>query len=110
MIFGSRFAVIPSQTPENCPYGVIEAFACGVPVVGSALGGIPELITEGETGWTFSAGDVQALASVLKMAESKAPMLYGNCYRTACEQFSMEHYCEKVVHAYEEVIKNYGVQ
>ena len=110
LIFGSRFAVIPSQTPENCPYGVIEAFACGVPVVGSALGGIPELITEGETGWTFSAGDVQALASVLKMAESKAPMLYGNCYRTACEQFSMEHYCEKVVHAYEEVIKNYGVQ
>ena len=38
---------MPSRGYENAPMGVLEAFACGVPVVGTANGGIPELIEAG---------------------------------------------------------------
>lgn len=110
LIFGARFAIIPSETPENCPYSIIEAYACGVPVVGSDLGGIPELIADGKTGWIFKSGNVHELANTLKVAQTNAPMLYDNCYREAHESFSMERYCNKVVQTYKEVIKNYGVQ
>jgi glycosyltransferase involved in cell wall biosynthesis len=51
--------VIPSRI-ENFPNVVAEAFACGTPAVGFPVGGIPELIRDGDTG--FLAADLSALA------------------------------------------------
>jgi glycosyltransferase involved in cell wall biosynthesis len=53
--------VVPSQWYENNPRSVIEAFALGKPVIGARIGGIPELVRHGDTGLTFTPGDVQAL-------------------------------------------------
>jgi glycosyltransferase involved in cell wall biosynthesis len=53
--------VVPSQWYENNPRSVIEAFALGKPVIGARIGGIPELVRDGDTGLTFPPGDVQAL-------------------------------------------------
>jgi peptidoglycan-N-acetylglucosamine deacetylase len=54
--------IVPSRTEA---YGmvVIEAMACGVPVVASATGGIPEIITDNESGFLVSVGDVDEFAS-----------------------------------------------
>ena len=41
---------LPARWYENQPMSILEAFSCGVPVVGSTLGGIPELVHEGHTG------------------------------------------------------------
>ena len=56
-IRGSSMVVVPSTWYENNPFAVIEAFALGVPVVASRIGGIPELVIDGETGLLFTAGD-----------------------------------------------------
>jgi glycosyltransferase involved in cell wall biosynthesis len=58
--------IVPSRWDE--PFGrvVVEAFARGVPVVGAAVGGIPELITPEETGWLFQPGNVRQLAAILQ--------------------------------------------
>lgn len=61
-IKGARFVVCPSICYENFPMAVAEAFACGVPVVGSALGAIGELIEPGITGITVNPGDGERLA------------------------------------------------
>ena len=53
--------VVPSQWYENNPRSVIEAFALGKPVIGARIGGIPELVRHGDTGLSFTPGDVQAL-------------------------------------------------
>ncbi|MFA4992306.1 MAG: glycosyltransferase, partial [Candidatus Omnitrophota bacterium] len=57
----SMFVVLPSEWYENNPRSIIEGFACGKPVVGSRIGGIPELIRDGETGLTFEPGDPEDL-------------------------------------------------
>jgi glycosyltransferase involved in cell wall biosynthesis len=58
--------VVPSIWHENSPLTIHEAHTAGVPVIGSAAGGIPELVQDGVTGLTFPIGDAGALAEKLR--------------------------------------------
>lgn len=57
--------VMPSTRREAFGRVAVEAQACGVPVIGSRLGGIPESIRDGETGWLIPPRDVDALVQAL---------------------------------------------
>lgn len=63
----ARFVVVPSQWYENYPYSVLESFALGKTVVGSNVGGIPELLDEGKTGVLFNMGDDLQLSEKIEM-------------------------------------------
>jgi len=63
---GARFVVFPSQLYENLPLTIIEAFACGVPVVASTLGAMAEIVEEGRTGLFFEPGNPDDLARAVK--------------------------------------------
>ena len=62
----ARALVLPSEWYENAPMSVMEAYALERPVIGARIGGIPELVREGETGALFPSGDADALASQLR--------------------------------------------
>jgi glycosyltransferase involved in cell wall biosynthesis len=84
-------ACVPSRWYENQPLSVLEAFAAGVPVVGTAIGGIPELIEDGVDGYLAPVDDASALAEVLaKVVEDPAGALAmgGAARRKAEEQFA----------------------
>lgn len=65
---GARFVVFPSELYENLPLTIIEAFACGTPVLASRLGAMSEIVEEGRTGRFFSAGNADELARVAAQA------------------------------------------
>jgi glycosyltransferase involved in cell wall biosynthesis len=62
-----RLAVVPSIMYENCPYAVLDAMACHVPVLGADAGGMSELAANGR-GLTFRRGDAGALAQKIDAA------------------------------------------
>ena len=61
----AMFVVVPSEWYENSPYAVTEAFASEKPVIGSRIGGIPELVADYETGLTFQPGNEDELRSCI---------------------------------------------
>ncbi len=66
--------VVPSLVHENQPTVILEAFAHGVPVIASSVGGIPELVDE-KTGFLFGAGDADSLCAVLTRIVQEPKML-----------------------------------
>ena len=66
LIRGARALVLPSECYENAPVVLLEAYGVGTPVLGSDLGGIPELIRPDETGLLATAGDVESFATQLR--------------------------------------------
>jgi glycosyltransferase involved in cell wall biosynthesis len=66
----AAYLLLPSVWYENFPRTVVEAFACGLPVIASRLGAMPELIEEGRTGLLFEPGSAQDLASKIAWAET----------------------------------------
>lgn len=66
LIAGAAAVVVPSEWYE--PFGrvVVEAFACGTPVIAARSGALPELVEHGSTGMLFRTGDSEALGSLMK--------------------------------------------
>ncbi len=84
----ARAVVLPSEWYENAPRSVLEAFALGKPVVGARIGGIPELVEDGVTGWTFTPGDAADLRRALALALANADTVeeMGRRARAVAEQ------------------------
>jgi glycosyltransferase involved in cell wall biosynthesis len=61
--FNELDVVVSSSHSEAMPLAVMEAMACGVPVVACKVGGIPDLVANGVTGWLVDAGDCDGLAT-----------------------------------------------
>ncbi len=62
----ARFLVFPSTCYENFPMAIIEAFACGLPVLAAGIGAAPEIVEHGRTGALFRAGDPASLAQAAR--------------------------------------------
>lgn len=101
MIAKAKISVAPSEWYENCPFSVIESISLGTPVVGSRIGGIPELITEGKNGELFETGNVDELKEAISKViydEEKLKEYYKNCLNTKYE--TSDTYYEKLMSIY----------
>jgi len=110
ILAASDIFVLPSQW-EGLPYTIIEAMMSGLPVVATKVGGIPELVEDGVTGFLVSPNNVDLLISAIrKLVE--APLLrmkMGKAARTkALENFTLERMLDETEQVYIEVLKDYG--
>lgn len=81
--------VLPSRS-EGMPFALVEAAAAGLPLLGSAVGGIPEVIDDGRNGYLFPVGDVGALAERLSALIASAE-LRARMGRQAMEDIRGQH-------------------
>ena len=65
-LFRAADASLLSSSWENFPHTVVEALAVGTPVIATAVGGVPELVRDGENGLLVPAGDADALAGAIR--------------------------------------------
>jgi glycosyltransferase involved in cell wall biosynthesis len=89
--------VLPSLT-EGLPVVILEAFAYETPVVATAVGGVPELVKDGETGWLVPPRDPHALAQAILDALSnpeEARRRAENAYKHLLENFTLEKQVDK---------------
>jgi glycosyltransferase involved in cell wall biosynthesis len=61
LVRGAIATILPSEGYDNCPMAILESYSHGRPVIGSRIGGIPELIGD-DDGLTFAPGDAEMLA------------------------------------------------
>lgn len=97
LIAGAKFVVVPSEWYENNPLSVIESFALGTPVIASNIGGIPELVQNGITGYLHTPGNSSELEDCIMKATSLSSEQYrimvDNCIKFAeCKFDSNKHY------------------
>lgn len=110
LISNAAFAVAGSRCRENMPYSVIEAFAAGTPSIGSQIGGIPELICDGVTGFLCAPGDVSSmemgLLAAIKMYSNvkEYKMMQERCRSFVLEHCDQEGYMGALVALYERLI------
>ncbi|MGL6280351.1 MAG: glycosyltransferase, partial [Gaiella sp.] len=87
-LFAAADVAVLSSSWENFPHTVVEALAVGAPVVATAVGGVPEIVVDGENGLLVPARDVDALRAALeriardpelraRLAERAAPSVAG---------------------------------
>lgn len=77
-----------SSENEGMPVSLMEAAACGVPVVATSVGGIPELVDDGKTGLLVGANDVEQFASALEklLCDKNLRRAFGQAARKSAEQ------------------------
>lgn len=93
---GSRLAVVPSVIDshgetEGMPTVVVEMMAAGLPVVGSHVDGIPDLIEHGRNGWLAQPADVEDLASKLDEALTADPTSIVSAAGSTADQLDWSH-------------------
>jgi len=87
---GAALVVVPSECYETSPLAIIEAFAIGAPVIASRLGAMAEMVTEGDTGRLFTAGDAADLARTLDSA-LRSPALMAQIAARARRHFDRSY-------------------
>ena len=82
--------------------------AAGVPVVSTSVGGIPEMVTTGETGFLNDSGDADGLASSIVKLSSDSELrsrIIGAARQRAFDVFSREQMLESYAKLYEEMLR-----
>ena len=100
LIAEAYISVCPSEWYENCPFSVIESIAFGTPVIGSNIGGIPELIVSGKTGELFEPGNSEQLKDKISYLffNDKIQEYFDNCFYAEYE--TGESYYNKLIEIY----------
>lgn len=93
-ISNARAAIVPSEMYENAPLSILEAFSYGKPVVGSRIGGIPEMIDDRVNGLLFEAGNADDLADKLSLLATMSDQRIADMGKAALEKVKKEYSAE----------------
>jgi len=100
----SRMILLPSRWYEGFPMVALDAMLYGKPLVASRIGGIPEIVDDGETGLLFAPGDVEGLAEKIRFLWDRPDLCLrmGTAGREkALREYSPQKYYDRLMTVYE---------
>ncbi|WP_417883270.1 glycosyltransferase family 4 protein [Vibrio rumoiensis] len=103
IIKNAKAVIVPSEWNENCSMSVLEAMSYGKPVIGANIGGIPEQIIDGETGYLFEAGNADELAIKMQLLadnESLVNAMGQKARERLLEKYSLEKHKVDLLNLY----------
>lgn len=104
----SRVIIIPSEWYENCPYALLQSIAKGKIVIASRIGGLPELIDDGKTGFLFEAGNVNDLSKKIELVMNLGIDEYKAMSRLIAAEAKKKHhweqYADMLISEYERLV------
>lgn len=105
----SELVVLPSLW-ESFGYVAVESMALGRPVIATRVGGLPEFIDDGRTGWLVPAGDPDALGESIqaRLADPEGSRRIGEAASAASERFDVEEIVDDLVALYERALELRG--
>lgn len=99
LIRKAKCTVYPSIWYENCPFSIMESIMYQTPVIASNIGGIPELIDNGKTGYLIPPNDSLALEEAInRLDNSTLENMVSNCSKKEFD--TVETYAEKLIEIY----------
>ncbi len=110
VLVGADLFLLPSES-ESFGLAALEAMACHVPVIATAVGGLPEVVTDGETGFLVPVGDVAAMAeaAVRVLTDDRLRRRLGrNGRKRAVESFDQDRVVGRYREIYERVVAAAG--
>ena len=98
--------ILPSYD-EGLPLAMLEAMAWGLPVIVTPVGGIPEIVTSGETGFLINPGDIDKLSKVMlnSIANEDLRLSLGIQARKRVEPLDIKHHWKSFLDIYRSVSK-----
>lgn len=90
LAYNAADAFVHPAPVDNLPNVVVEAIACGTPVIAFPTGGLPELVQRGQTGWLAADKTVSSLAAVIE--EAVVDISGGNDLREQCRAVAESRY------------------
>ena len=109
LLAGMDLAVIPSVCEEIGPITAAEALAARVPVIGSRIGGLPEMVEDGVTGILVEPRSIEQLTAAIRRFLDE-PELLGKMQRAIGEPRSFAAYVDELVERYETVIAEHAAR
>ena len=109
LVYSAADVYVATTTADNLPLSVMEAMACGTPVAGIAVGGMADLVRDGETGRLVAERDPAALAEALAwmLADDERLERLGATARAAIErEFTNERQAARYLALYQELVGN----
>ena len=107
-IRNARFIVVPSIWYENCPYSILETMEIGKPIIGSRIGGIPELIENEKNGYLYKYDDVKELSERMEKLFTNTSIVrnQGEMSRKIYEEkYSEDIYYNEIMKIYNTLVK-----
>jgi len=99
-----KAVIIPSLWQENMPYSLLESLDAGKIVIASRIGGMKEIINDGQNGFLFTPGDSQELANKINNLKSTDCKALKNNIKKTVLKFNIDKYIENLTEIYKSAI------
>jgi glycosyltransferase involved in cell wall biosynthesis len=107
-LYAAADIVLLPSASEGLPLTLLEAQAAGVPVLAAPVGGIPEIVEDGKTGWLIAADDADGYANRIKTLLENPDLrraVADRAYERVRANHNLKEYCNRMIELYDRLLR-----